>query len=264
MFTQYNYRLRVLGAKDHQISLHSVFYGNPGTGKTTIGRIFASLLLQAGVLSKGHLVLVNGRQAFVGSNFGDEEAAVEKVITLAEGGILFIDEGYQLMGNHPNDPGKLILPMLMQIMADESRRDFGVVIAGYQKSMEQLIDLNPGLESRFKESNRFHFPDYSPQELFQIAMRKMDEYGYVITKKVQEELMNIILSDFQNRNPENFGNRRYIANRMEELFMYHGIRCVKENIDSLEGLHNIELSDILYLQQKKGSDKIRAKKKIGF
>ncbi len=264
IFTQYNNLLCSLGAKPHHISLHSVFYGNPGTGKSTVGRLFASLLLEAGMLSKGHVVFVNGRQAFVGRLFGDEESAVESIISLAEGGVLFIDEAYTLNGNHSDDPGKLVLPMLMQVMADERRRDLAIIIAGYEKPLQNLLALNPGLDSRFAQTNRYHFPDYIPQELFQIAMERINEYGYTITEEAKEKLMTMITDDYKHRDPDTFGNGRYVMNCMEDIFFHHGNRCMKENIDNLEGLHNIELSDILPVQQKKESLMIKTKREIGF
>ncbi len=264
LFSQYNNRLRAIGGKAHHISLHSVFYGNPGTGKTTVGRIFASLLLKAGVLSKGHVVLVNGRQAFVGRHFGDEESAVEKLINLAKGGLLFIDEAYTLQGNHHEDPGQLILPLLMQMMADETYRDIGVVIAGYQKPLEELLSLNSGLDSRFPHANRFFFPDYTPSELFKMALNRMDEFDYVCTEVFKEKLKEIIEDDYAHRNPSTFGNGRYISGIIEEIYIRHGIRCVIEDIKDATKLHNITLDDILPLQKKKSGFVIKENRKIGF
>ncbi len=265
LFSQYNNQIRALGGKAHPISLHSVFYGNPGTGKTTVGRIFASMLLKAGVLSKGHLVLVNGRQAFVGRFFGDEEAVVEKLIRLSKGGILFIDEAYTLMGNHHEDPGRLILPMLMQLMADETNRDVAVVLAGYQQPLEELLALNDGLASRFARANRICFPDYPPEDLFQIALMKMEEYGYAATEAAKGELMAIIAHDYAHRNPRSFGNGRYVVNRMDEVFLHHGIRCISENLTTPEqGLYRIELADVAPLRMKKDAFEVRTKNRIGF
>lgn len=263
MFTQYNHRLRALGGKAHHISLHSVFYGNPGTGKTTIGRIYSSLLFKAGVLSKGHVVLVNGRQAFVGRHFGDEESSVEKLIDLARGGQLFIDEAYTLAGNHHEDPGYLILPLLMQIMADEKYRDISIVIAGYQKPLEELLATNPGLDSRFPYANRILFPDYSPNELFEIAMKRMEEFDYSVSQEFQYKLKEIIAEDYAHRSPS-FGNARYVTAMMEEIYIKHGIRCIKEDIKDAKELHNITLDDIFILEQKKKNFVIREKRKIGF
>jgi len=263
LFSQYNNRLRSIGGKTHQISLHSVFFGNPGTGKTTVGRIFASLLLKAGVLSKGHVVLVNGRQAFVGRYFGDEEHAVEKLIDLAKGGLLFIDEAYTLNGNHHEDPGQLILPLLMQTMADESFRDIGVVIAGYQKPLEELLALNYGLDSRFPHANRILFPDYSPKDLFDIALKQMEEYEYTGTEEFLNKLKETIAEDYAHRNPSTFGNGRYVSSIMEEIFIRHGIRCIKENINDIDEIHDLTLDDILSLD-KKNRFEIKSCRKIGF
>lgn len=261
MFTMYNNRLRASGGKIHQISLHGIFYGNPGTGKTTVGRLYASLLLEAGALSKGHVVLVNGRQAFIGRLFGDEETAVENIVKLAEGGLLFIDEAYTLMGNHSEDPGKQVLPMLMQTLADEKHRDIAIIVAGYQRPLEELLALNCGLDSRFPQSNRFYFPDYSPRELFQIAIRRIYEYGYSITNDAKERLMAIISDDYAIRDTNAFGNGRYVMNRVEEIFIQHGIRCIKDDIMDINELHCIVKDDIISIQKKSLG---KRNKKIGF
>ena len=152
----------------------------------------------------------------------------------------------------------------MQVMADERRRDLAIIIAGYEKPLQNLLALNPGLDSRFAQTNRYHFPDYIPQELFQIAMERINEYGYTITEEAKEKLMTMITDDYKHRDPDTFGNGRYVMNCMEDIFFHHGNRCMKENIDNLEGLHNIELSDILPVQQKKESLMIKTKREIGF
>lgn len=262
MFTQYNCMLKSHGAKTHNINLHSIFYGNPGTGKTTVGRIYASLLREAGLLQKGHVVHVNGRQAFVGRMFGDEESAVEKLIELAEGGILFIDEAYTLNGNHNEDPGKMVLPLLMKMMADEKHRDIAVVLAGYQKPLEELLALNAGLDSRFPKSNRFCFPDFSPEELLQIAKNRLNYLGYKPTSTAWKRLKTIIDEGYHQRNPENFGNGRYVANLLEDIFLRHAIRCVEKNIEDLEKLHHITVADVA--KQKENAFNTKATRHIGF
>ena len=135
-------------SKQHDISLHSIFYGRPGTGKTTVCKIYGALLHQAGVLSSGHVVVCD-RGTFIGPLWGDEERALQKVLEIAKGGVLMIDEAYLLGGKSDRDPGRLVIQLLMNILADESQRDIAVVLCGYKEPMKQLLAVNPGLDSRF-------------------------------------------------------------------------------------------------------------------
>ena len=151
--------------KQHKVSLHSLFLGRPGTGKTTICKIYGSLLRQAGALSKGHVIICD-RSTFIGTLWGDEERSTRQVIDMAKGGVLMIDEAYLLNSSNPHDPGKMVIPLLMNILADESQRDIAVVLCGYKGPMQKLIDLNPGLQSRFP--NKFEFPDFTIDELLEI------------------------------------------------------------------------------------------------
>ena len=129
--TTYNKMLRESfpGAKQHEVSLHSIFFGRPGTGKTTVCKIFGSLLREAGALSKGHVVVAD-RGTFIGTLWGDEERSVRQVLEKAQGGVLMIDEAYLLNGKHDNDPGRLIIQLLMELLADETQRDIAVVLCG--------------------------------------------------------------------------------------------------------------------------------------
>ena len=111
--------------KQHRVSLHSLFLGNPGTGKTTVCKIFGALLHEAGALSKGHVVVCD-RGTFIGTLWGDEERAMKQVVEMAQGGVLMIDEAYLLNGKNENDPGKIIVQLLMNLLADESQRNIAV------------------------------------------------------------------------------------------------------------------------------------------
>ena len=139
--TTYNKTMQELfpNSKQHEVSLHSVFLGRPGTGKTTVCKIFGSLLHQAGALSKGHVVLCD-RGTFIGTLWGDEERSVRQVLEKAKGGVLMIDEAYLLNSRNDNDPGKLVLQLLMNILADESQRDIAVVLCGYKDQMQKPED----------------------------------------------------------------------------------------------------------------------------
>lgn len=129
-------------SKQHAVSLHSVFLGRPGTGKTTVCKIFGSLLRQAGALSKGHVVVCD-RSSFLGTLWGDEERSVKQVLKMAKGGVLMIDEAYLFNGKNDNDPGKMVIQLLMNILADESQRNIAVVLCGYKEPMMKMLDSNP-------------------------------------------------------------------------------------------------------------------------
>lgn len=141
--TAFNRKLMRLmpGAKPHAVSLHSVFLGNPGTGKTTVCKIFGALLREAGALSLGHVVVCD-RGSFIGTLWGDTERAVEGIVEQARGGVLMIDEAYLLHGTDDRDPARSVLPQLMTLLADESRRDIAVVLCGYREPMLKLLDVD--------------------------------------------------------------------------------------------------------------------------
>ncbi len=257
MLSQYNQRLKSIdpNAKTHKLPLHSLFMGSSGTGKTTVCRIFGSLLKEAGVLSKGHVVICN-RGTFVGNLFGDEESSVSVALREAKGGVLMIDEAYLLNSNHHADPGKLVLPLLMDVLADESQRDIAIILCGYNKPMEQMLELNSGLESRFP--NRFVFPDFTEDELLKIALCRLHEYHYSFTRTSWQRFRMIVNREFSQRNIDNWGNARFIANLLDGIYIHHAERCVTSNITDINKMHKLTLSDIQPICTSP------IKKKIGF
>ncbi len=190
--TKYNKLMKELfpNSKQHEISLHCVFYGKPGTGKTTVCKIYGSLLRQAGALSKGHVVICD-RETFIGSHWGDEERSMRQILEKAQGGVLMIDEAYLLNSSHPNDPGRLVIQLLMNILADESKRDIAIVLCGYKELMEELLNSNPGLQSRFP--NKFEFGDFTIDELLEITLRRVKEYEYEFTPQAWIQYKRLLL-----------------------------------------------------------------------
>ncbi len=257
MLSQYNQRLKSIdpNAKTHKLPLHSLFMGNPGTGKTTVCRIFGSLLKEAGVLSKGHVVVCN-RGTFVGNLFGDEESSVSIALREAKGGVLMIDEAYLLNSSHHADPGKLVLPLLMDALADEAQRDIAIILCGYKRPMEQLLELNPGLESRFP--NRFEFPDYSEQELQKIALLRLNEYHYSFTRTSWALFRAIVSQDYRQRDSNTWANARYITNLLDSIYLHHARRCITYNVRDVCKIHKITTTDIHPLQF------VKKKIRIGF
>lgn len=223
--TRYNKLLRSFfpDAKLHEVSLHSIFFGHPGTGKTTVCKIFGSLLHEAGALSRGHVVVAD-RGTFIGTLWGDEERSVRQVLDIAKGGVLMIDEAYLLNSNHSNDPGKLILQLLMNTLADENQRDIAVVLCGYKDPMMKLLDTNPSLPSRFP--NCFEFSDFTVDELLEITLRRVDEYNYHFTEPAWQKYKDMLTSAYQARDHQTWGNARFIANQLERIYIQHAQRCV--------------------------------------
>ena len=230
--SKYNARLREVSptGRRHQVSLHAIFAGGPGTGKTTVGKIYGSLLHEAGVLSKGH-VIVCDRATLLGNCHGDEEVVVRALLRQAKGGVLVIDEAYQLNGAHPSDPGKQVLPLFMSALADERERDFAVILCGYPSEMDRLLELNPGLHSRFP--NRFDFPDFTVEELMEIARRRVSEYGYHFTRSAWTKFRRILVDARDVSDGKSWGNARFVANLLEHVYLRHAHRCLHLPDDKL-------------------------------
>lgn len=255
--TSYNKMMRDLfpGSKQHEVSLHSVFLGRPGTGKTTVCKIFGSLLRQVGALSKGHVVVCD-RGTFIGTLWGDEERSMKQVLKMAQGGVLMIDEAYLLASKNENDPGRLVIQLLMNVLADETQRDIAVVLCGYKEPMMKLLDSNPGLYSRFP--NKFEFADFTVDELLEITQCRVKDYDYQFTAKAWEKYRQVLLQAYQVRNPETWGNARFVANQLERIYIQHATRCVKHQPKDKRELLKITPEDILPIEVP------RQKAKIGF
>ena len=224
--TKYNKLTKELfpNGKLHEVSLHSVFYGKPGTGKTTVCKIYGSLLRQAGALSKGHVVICD-RGTFIGTHWGDEERSMRQVLEKAQGGVLMIDEAYTLNGKHESDPGKIVIQLLLNILADESKRDIAIVLCGYKEPMEALLNSNPGLQSRFP--NKFVFSDFTIDELLDITLRRVREYEYEFTPQAWIQYKKVVTKAYNQRDAESWGNARFVANELERIYIQHATRCVQ-------------------------------------
>jgi len=242
-------------SKRHEVSLHSVFLGRPGTGKTTVCKIFGSLLRQAGALSKGHVVVCD-RGTFIGTLWGDEERSVRQVLEKAKGGVLMIDEAYLLCSKNENDPGRLVVPLLMSILADETQRDIAVVLCGYKDQMQKLLDTNPGLQSRFP--NKFEFQDFTIDELLEITRHRVLDYEYQFTDEAWKKYRTILTQAYQMRDPQVWGNARFVANLLERIYIQHATRCVKQPPTDKLKLKQITPEDIVPIEIP------RPKAKMGF
>lgn len=255
--TSYNKMMHELfpNGKLHEVSLHSLFLGRPGTGKTTVCKIFGSLLRQAGALSKGHVVVCD-RGTFIGTLWGDEERSMKQVLEMAKGGVLMIDEAYLLNGKHDNDPGKLVIQLMMNILADETQRDIAIVLCGYKEPMTKMLATNPGLQSRFP--NKFEFTDFTVDELLEITRRRIKDYDYQFTAQAWEKYRGMLSQAYQVRDPETWGNARFISNQLERIYIQHAARCVKQCPKDKRELLLLTPEDIVPIEIP------RPKTKIGF
>ena len=195
------------------MSLHLVFMGNPGTGKTTVARLLARLYRAIGVLSKGQLVETD-RSGLVAGYVGQTAIKTQEVISKAMGGVLFIDEAYSLTSQEgANDFGKEAIEVLLKNMEDH-RDDLIVIVAGYTELMGQFIHSNPGLESRFNKY--FYFEDYTAEQLLSILESQCQRNSYRLDEKAKERAGAWLKEAYENRD-ENFGNARDVRNLFEQL-----------------------------------------------
>ena len=193
------------GLKSVPVSLHLVFTGNPGTGKTTVARILAQLYKEIGVLKKGQLIEVD-RSDLVAGYVGQTALKTQEKIKEAMGGILFIDEAYTL-AKEGNDFGQEAIDTILKSMED-NRDEFIVIVAGYDEPMQKFINSNPGLKSRFNKY--FHFPDYSSDELIDIFKMMIRQYDYTITDDAMEAVITKI-EEMESKKGNNFANARDVG-----------------------------------------------------
>ena len=223
------------------MSLHMVFSGNPGTGKTMIARVMARIYKCLGILSKGQLIEVD-RSGLVAGYVGQTATKTLEVIEKALGGVLFIDEAYALTYHKgDNDFGQEAVDTLLKAMEDH-RDDLIVIVAGYDGLMDEFITSNPGLESRF---NRFlHFDDYTMEEMMAIFNMRCKQGGYSLDEDASDEVEAFIVK--QNVDPITFGNARGIRNLFEQVLVTQANRIVTIPAEEItkEKLMQISADDV--------------------
>lgn len=227
------------GLPNTDLSLHMVFMGNPGTGKTTIARLLGSMYAAIGVLKKGQLIEVD-RSGLVAGYVGQTALKTQEVIRSALGGVLFIDEAYSLSSGGEQDFGREAIETILKAMEDH-RDDLIVIVAGYNEPMRRFIDSNPGLESRFNKY--FWFPDYDGEQLYQIFLSRCRKNSYQLSKKAQTDAKAIFAEMYKNRG-ENFGNGRDVRNFFEDTVIRQSNRLAAMENPTKDDLITIVPKDL--------------------
>jgi stage V sporulation protein K len=222
-------------------ALNFVFYGGPGTGKTQVARLLAKGLREAGLLKKDHLIEVD-RSSLVGQYQGHTAKKVSDVFSKALEGVLFIDEAYSLSSGKDDDFGNEAIDTLVKLIEDNRDRVV-VIVAGYKNEIEEFLNINPGLKSRF---TRFiDFPNYSIQELCDIFRSILNKNGQFLSKEANIRLSEILL--ILNQHDKDFGNARGARNVAEKIYAIQSVRLELIENPTKEQYAKIELEDFYSL-----------------
>ncbi len=226
----------------NKFSLHTVFTGNPGTGKTTVARILGKVFKALGILERGHTVEVD-RESLVAGYIGQTAIKTQQKIEEAIGGVLFIDEAYALADSgSTNDFGKEAIEVILKRMED-LRGQMVVFAAGYTDNMNTFLTSNPGLNSRFDK--KLHFDDYAPEDMMQIALKNLKKEDLTATQETQNHLLNYFTDLYKNRD-KFFGNARTVRQTTDEAVKNQNLRMAKipAALRNEQDIHTLILEDV--------------------
>lgn len=237
-----NKKREEVGMKARKQALHMMFKGNPGTGKTTVARLIGKLFLKMNVLSKGHLIEAE-RADLVGEYIGHTAQKTRDLIKKAQGGILFIDEAYSLGRGGEKDFGKEAIDTLVKHMEDK-QHEFILILAGYSREMDHFLTLNPGLHSRFPLV--IDFPNYTIDQLMEIASRMLDEREYTLSHEAEKKLKDHLIWVKAVLNPNSFSNGRYVRNIIEKSIRAQAMRLLLQNSFDKHELLTLRSNDLVF------------------
>ena len=226
----------------NKFSLHTIFTGNPGTGKTTVARIMGKIFKALGILERGHTVEVD-RESLVAGFIGQTAIKTQQKIDEALGGVLFIDEAYALAeGGSGNDFGKEAIEVILKRMED-LRGQFVVFAAGYTDNMNVFLTSNPGLNSRFDK--KLHFEDYTPEEMMKIALHYFSKEELTVTQEAKNHLI-IYFTDIHKNRDKFFGNARTVRQTISEAVKNQHLRMAKiaASLRNEQDIHSLLLEDV--------------------